>query len=73
MSAATPSLCVNLVNIGDEIQDAATVSPLMVIPSDELEEILVQSDTRFRIERAGVRIALHITRNDLIFRVCENT
>lgn len=55
----------------DEVQNAIAVSPLVIVPSDKLEKVLVQGDTGFGVEDARVRIALHVVRDDFLVRISE--
>lgn len=54
-----------------EIQDTAGVSPLVVVPRDELDELVVERDTGLGIEDRGVVVSVQVGRDDVILRVGE--
>jgi hypothetical protein len=60
--------------VGDvlgDIDEAVGVSPLVVVPGCDLD--LVADDLgQAGVEDRGVRIALDVTRDDLVFRVAED-
>lgn len=49
---------VNLGGVDDEVQDTAGVSPLVVVPGDQLDEVVVEGDTGLGVEdgRGGVTV-----------------
>lgn len=48
------------------------VAPLVVVPGDELDEVLVQGDTGLGIEDGGVVIAVEIGGDDVVLGVAED-
>lgn len=68
-----PSLvAINLGDVGDEVKDTAGVAPLVVVPGDQLDEVLVQGDTGLGVEDGGVGVAVHIRRDDVVLGVGQN-
>ena len=64
---------VDLGNVGQEVQNTAAVTPLVVVPADKLDEVAVQRDTGLGIEDGRVLIAVEIAGDDLVLSVAENT
>jgi hypothetical protein len=56
----------------DEIDDSAGVAELVVIPRDELDELVVEGDTSEGVEDARARVADKVRRDDLVLRVAED-
>ena len=52
-----------------EVQDTAGVAPLIVIPCNELDEVLVEGDTGGGIENAGVIVTIQVSGNERILGV----
>ena len=57
----------------EKIQNTSRVAPLVVIPGDELDKVVVESNAGLDIEDGGMLIADQIGRDDLVLGVCENT
>ena len=62
---------VNLGDIGKEIQHTAGVTPLVVVPGDQLDEVSVERDTSLGIEDGGVVVADQISGDELILGVSQ--
>lgn len=60
-------------DVGDEVQAAAGVTPLVVVPGDELDEVLVEGDTGSSIEDGGVVVTGEISGDKSILGVAKNT
>ena len=60
-------------NVGQEVEHATAVTPLVVVPADELDEVLVEGDTGLGIEDGGVRVAVHVSGDDIVLSVGENS
>lgn len=63
---------VNLGNVGQEVEDTAGVSPLVVVPGDELDEVVVEGDTGLGIEDGGVGVADHVGGDDVVLSVGQD-
>ena len=63
---------VDLGDVGDEVEDTAGVAPLVVVPADQLDEVLVEGDTSLGIEDGGVVVAVQVTGNDIVLSVGED-
>jgi hypothetical protein len=58
--------------VRDEVDDAVGVSPLVIVPADELDEVVVERDTGLGIEDGRVVVAVEIARDNLVLGVAEN-
>src|SRR5712692_1378459 len=56
----------------DQVDDAAGVSPLVVVPGDDLHQIAVHHLGESRVDDGAVRIAQHVARHHRIGGVFEN-
>jgi hypothetical protein len=63
---------VNLSNVGEEVENTSAVTPLVVIPGDELDEVRVQGDTGLGIEDGRVVVAVHVGGDDLVLSVAKD-
>ena len=63
---------VNLGDVGDEVEDTAGVTPLVVVPADKLDKVVVEGDTSLGIEDGGVGVAVHVAGDNLVLSVSEN-
>lgn len=62
---------VNLGDVDDEVQDTAGVSPLVVVPGDELDEVVVEGDTSLGIEDGRGGVAVHVRGDNVVLSVGE--
>jgi hypothetical protein len=63
---------VDLGDIGQEIQDTTRITPLVIVPGDEFNEMVVQGDTSLSVEDGGVSVAVEIGGDDFILGVSED-
>jgi hypothetical protein len=63
---------IDLGNVGEEVEDTAGVAPLVVVPADELDEVVVERDTGLGIEDGGVGVAVHVGGHNLVLGVSED-
>ena len=56
----------------DQVDDAAAVAKLVVVPADELDKRVVQRDAGLGVEDAGVGVADKVGRHNLVLSVAEN-
>jgi hypothetical protein len=63
---------VDLGDVGQEVQDTAGVAPLVVVPADELDKVLVERDAGLGVEDGRGVVALEIARDDLVLGVGED-
>lgn len=61
-----------LSNDANEVEDTARVSPLVVVPGNELDELVVQGDTSLSIEDGGVVVSVQVGRDDLLVGVAKD-
>jgi len=64
--------CIFLSDDANEIEDTARVTPLVIVPRDELDELVIQGDTRLSIEDGGVVVSVQVGRDNLVLGVTEN-
>jgi hypothetical protein len=60
-------------DVDNEVQDTAGVSPLVVVPGDQLDEVVVERDTSLGIEDGGGRVAVHVRGDNVVLGVGEVT
>src|SRR5688572_30800069 len=63
---------IDLGNVGKEIEDTAGVTPLVVVPGDKLDEVVVERDTGLGIEDGGVGVAVHVAGDNIVLSVSED-
>lgn len=56
-----------------QIQNASRVAPLVVIPRNKLDKVVIESDAGLDIEDGGVGVSDQIGGDDLIFSVGKDT
>jgi len=49
---------INLRHVAEEIQDTTAVTPLVVVPRNELDKVLVQADAGLGVEDGRGRVAV---------------
>ena len=63
---------VDLRDVGQEVQDTSAVAPLVVVPADQLDEVVVQGDTGLGIEDGRVGVAVQVRGDDIVLGVAKN-
>lgn len=58
--------CVFVVLLTKKIKDTSRVAPFIVIPGDELDEVVVESNTSLSIEDRGVVVAVQISGDEVV-------
>jgi len=66
-------LAINLGHVAGELDQTVGVAPLVVVPGNELDESVVESDAGLHIQDGGVRFADEILGDDLILGQGEDT
>jgi len=56
----------------EKIDDSVAVSELVVVPGDELDEVVVQRDSCAGVENAASAVAVEVARDHFVFGVAEN-
>lgn len=64
---------IDLGDVGDKVEDTAGVAPLVVVPRDQLDEVVVKRDTSLGIKDGGVGVANQIRGDDIILSVGQDT
>jgi hypothetical protein len=72
MNATELLRAINLGNVRDEVEHTTAVTPLVVVPADKLDELVVESNTGLGVEDRRVGVAVEIAGDDLVFGVGEN-
>ena len=57
---------IDLCDVGKEIQYSSRVAPLIVVPGDKLDEVVVERDTCLDIEDGGVGVAIQVSGNNVV-------
>ena len=55
-----------------QVDQAVRVPPLVIVPGDDLVEVVVEEDARAGVDGRGLLLADEIARNELVFGVSEN-
>lgn len=63
---------VNLGDVGNEVDNTSAVTPLVVIPAHELDEIPVQGDPSLGVEDGRVRITFDVGGDDVVLGIGKN-
>ena len=63
---------VNLGDVGEEVEDTARVAPLVVVPADKLDEVVVEGDTGLGVEDGRGLVAVEVGGDDVVLGVSEN-
>lgn len=62
---------VDLGGVDDEVQDTAGVSPLVVVPGDQLDEVVVEGDTSLGIEDGRGGVTVQVRGDNVVLSVGE--
>lgn len=62
---------VNLGGVDDEVQDTAGVSPLVVVPGDQLDEVVVKGDTGLGVEDGRGGVTVQVRGDNVVLSVGE--
>lgn len=65
-------VAVDLGHVGDKVTDSSRVSVLVVVPRDELDEVLVERDTGLGVEDGGFGGTNEIGRDEFILGVTQD-
>ena len=57
----------------NEVDDTAGVTPLVVIPGDELDEVRVEGNSSLGIENGRVSVSVEIGGNNILLSVSQDT
>lgn len=58
--------------MGQEVEDTAGVTPLVVVPADQLDEVVVEGNTSLGIEDGGVAVAVQVRGDNVILSVGQD-
>lgn len=57
----------------DKVKDTAGVAPFVVVPRDQLDEVVVEGNAGGGIEDAGARVAVQVSGDERVLSVAEDT
>lgn len=57
----------------DQVQNTAGVTPLVVVPGDQLDEVVVQGNTSLGVEDGGSGVAVHVGGDNVVLSVSQDT
>merc|ERR1711977_440034 len=63
---------VDLGHVAQQVEDTAGVAPLVVVPGDELDEVVVKADTGLGVDDGAGRVAAHVGGDDVVLSVVED-
>jgi hypothetical protein len=67
-------LCLVLLGSEDEqVTDTAGVSPLVIVPRDKLDEVVVERNSSLGVEDRGVGVTDEVGRDDILISVGHDT
>lgn len=63
---------VNLGHVAQEIEHTTAVAPLVVVPGDELDEVVVKADAGLGIKDGGVGVAVEVGGDNVVLAVLKD-
>ena len=63
----------NLGDVNTEVKNSVGVSPFVIIPRNNLDEVGIQGDTSLSIENGAVSISNEVRADNFIFSVSKNS
>lgn len=63
---------VDLGNVCKEVEDTAGVTPLVIVPGDELDEVVVEGDTGGGVEDGGGVVSVHVGGDNSVLSVSKD-
>ena len=64
---------INFRDVADEVKHTARVTPLVVVPRHDFDEVVVQRNASLCIENGRVSVPKHIRRHNIVLGVSEDT
>ena len=64
---------INLGHVDQKVADALAVTPLVIVPADKLDKVVVERDACLGVEDGRVGVANHIRRDNIILGVSEDS
>ena len=71
-SLPSSDCALHLRHVGDQIEDAVRVSPLVVVPRQDLVHVRVDRARERRVEDRGVRVAVEVDGDELLVAVRQD-
>lgn len=63
---------VDLGHVAEQVKHTAGVAPLVVVPGDELDEVVVEADAGLGVEDGAGRVTAQVGRDDVVLGVVED-
>jgi hypothetical protein len=60
-------------HIGDQVDDALGVSPLVVVPGNKLDEVVVQGDTSLGVKDGRVVVTNKVGGHNVVLGIVKDT
>ena len=67
------SVAINLGNVCQKVDNTAGVTPLVVVPGNKLDEVLVEGDTGLDVDDGAVDVAVEIAGDNVVIGDGEDT
>ena len=61
-----------VVDVLDEVYNLAGITPLVVVPGEEFDEVVVEHDTFFRVEDTGLLVTAKVGGDNLLVEVVDD-
>ena len=63
---------INLRNVGKKVKDTAGVTPLIVVPGNQLDKVVIERDTGLGVEDGGSGVAVQVGGNNVVLSVAHD-
>jgi hypothetical protein len=64
--ACSSCLGIYLRDVCEKVQDSSRVAPLVIVPGNHLDEVIIQSNASLDVNNGGVVIAVQVSRDDVV-------
>ena len=66
-------MSIDLGDVCKQVEDSSRVAPLVVIPGDKLDEVVIESNACLDVEYGRVGIAIEISGDEVVLRVGQDS
>jgi hypothetical protein len=56
-----------------KVNDTSGITPLIVIPGNKLDKVVIEGDTGLGIKDGGVSVTVQVAGDKVVLGVCQNT
>jgi len=63
---------VNLRHVAEQVEHTTAVAPLVVVPADELDEVLVQADAGLGVEDGRGRVTVQVAGDEVVLAILKD-